>query len=51
MRLGKLYDRIIMCNPVYAATIQQKHNLWPIPQGQIERNREAKLEQNPGYPN
>jgi starch-binding outer membrane protein, SusD/RagB family len=49
MRLGKLYDRIIKCNPVYAATIQPKHNLWPIPQGQIERNRGAELAQNPGY--
>lgn len=51
MRLGKLYDRIMLCNPVYAATIQPFHNLWPIPQGQIERNREAELEQNPGYEN
>jgi starch-binding outer membrane protein, SusD/RagB family len=49
MRLGKLYDRITLCNPVYAATILPKHNLWPIPQGQIERNRGAVLEQNPDY--
>jgi len=25
------------------------HNLWPIPQKEIERNTEAVLEQNPGY--
>lgn len=49
MRLGKLYDRIQACNQVYAATIRTFHNLWPIPQGQIERNRGAVLEQNPGY--
>jgi starch-binding outer membrane protein, SusD/RagB family len=49
MRLGKLYDRIIKCNPFYAVGIQPHHNLWPIPQAQIERNRGAVLEQNPGY--
>jgi starch-binding outer membrane protein, SusD/RagB family len=49
MRLGKLRERIIKCNPVYVATIQEKHNLWPIPFSQIERNREAELVQNPGY--
>jgi hypothetical protein len=27
----------------------EKHNLWPIPYEEIERNTEAVLEQNPGY--
>lgn len=48
-RLGKLYDRIKKCNPFYAASVQTKFNLWPIPQSEIERNRGAVLEQNPGY--
>ena len=49
MRLGKWYDRIIKCNPFYASAAQTKYNLWPIPQSEIERNRGAVLEQNPGY--
>ncbi|HEY0680558.1 MAG TPA: RagB/SusD family nutrient uptake outer membrane protein [Chitinophagaceae bacterium] len=49
MRLGKWYDRIIKCNPFYASAAQTKFNLWPIPQSEIERNRGAVLEQNPGY--
>lgn len=49
MRLGKWYDRIIKCNPFYAPSANTKYNLWPIPQSEIERNRGAKLEQNPGY--
>lgn len=49
MRLGKWYDRIIKCNPFYASAALTKYNLWPIPQSEIERNRGAVLEQNPGY--
>ena len=49
MRLGKWYDRIIKCNPFYAPSADAKYNLWPIPQSEIERNRGAKLDQNPGY--
>jgi hypothetical protein len=49
MRLGKWYDRIIMCNPFYASAALTKYNLWPIPQSEIERNRGAVLTQNPGY--
>lgn len=49
MRLNKWYDRIIKCNPFYASAAQTKYNLWPIPQSEIERNRGAVLEQNPGY--
>lgn len=48
-RLGKLFDRIKLCNPFYASTIQPHNNLWPIPASEIERNRGAVLEQNPGY--
>ncbi|HNU86820.1 MAG TPA: RagB/SusD family nutrient uptake outer membrane protein [Ferruginibacter sp.] len=49
MRLGKWYDRIIKCNPYYVPQALTKYNLWPIPTSEIERNRGAKLEQNPGY--
>jgi hypothetical protein len=49
MRLGKWYDRIVMCNPLYAPAASPTYNLWPIPQSEIERNRGAVLEQNPGY--
>lgn len=49
MRMGKWYDRIIKCNPFYAVSAQPAYNLWPIPYEEIERNRGAKLEQNPGY--
>ena len=49
MRLGKWYDRVKKCNPFYAPVADPKYNLWPIPQTEIDRNRSAKLEQNPGY--
>ncbi len=49
MRLGKWYDRVVKCNPFYASAALPKYNLWPIPQAEIERNRGAVLEQNPGY--
>lgn len=35
-------------NPYYA-DIQERYNLFPIPAAEIERNRSATLEQNPGY--
>jgi starch-binding outer membrane protein, SusD/RagB family len=49
-RLGLVYERTVNVahNPV-AANIQSYNNLWPIPQAEIERNKDAKLEQNPGY--
>ncbi len=56
-RLGKLVDRVTEHNPYYNGTyntgfvIHDYHNLWPIPQQEIERNTEAVLEQNPGYAN
>lgn len=57
MRTGKLYDRVMKCNPFYAdpATngdgvgMLEKYNLWPIPHTAIEANIGAVLEQNPGY--
>lgn len=49
MRMGKWYDRVRKCNPFYAAQAELKHNLWPIPQNEIDRNRGAVLTQNPGY--
>lgn len=49
MRLGLLYDRVKELNPYYADEILPKHNLWPIPASAIERNTNARLEQNTGY--
>jgi hypothetical protein len=49
-RLGKWYDRVKRCNSYYASQADTKYELWPIPQSVIEANREAKLQQNPGYP-
>lgn len=48
-RLGKWYDRVVKCNSYYAAQADPKYNLWPIPQSVIEANREAVIDQNPGY--
>ncbi len=49
MRLGKWVDRTRRFNPFYGTQMQDKFNLWPIPFSEIERNRTAVLEQNPGY--
>ncbi|MBP7732031.1 MAG: RagB/SusD family nutrient uptake outer membrane protein [Bacteroidales bacterium] len=51
-RLGKTVERAKKYN-TYAGgpiTYENYHNLWPIPYAEIEKNIEAKLEQNPGYP-
>jgi starch-binding outer membrane protein, SusD/RagB family len=50
-RLGKLYDRTKKYNEKSGLSIEQYHNLWPIPFSEINRNVYAKLEQNPGYAN
>lgn len=50
-RLGKLYDRARKYNEKAGLSIEQYHNLWPIPFSEINRNVYAKLEQNPGYAN
>lgn len=47
-RLGLLYDRVKKCNPYYKDMLPT-YNLWPIPAGEIERNKDATLVQNPGY--
>lgn len=54
MRLGKLVERVKKYNPMYTGEIANNgiesfHQLWPIPQSEIERNTEANLGQNPGY--
>jgi len=58
-RMGKLAERNRKYNVSYTdvtgtyecagTTIQDYHNLWPIPYSEIERNIDVKLEQNPGY--
>ncbi len=58
-RMGKLADRNRKYNVTYTdvtgtyetagTSIQDYHNLWPIPFSEIERNIDAVLEQNPGY--
>jgi hypothetical protein len=52
VRLGKLVERVRKYNdnPLRPGLgIQDYHNLWPIPQTEIDRNVDAVLEQNPGY--
>lgn len=54
MRMGKLAERLRVYNPMYNGkygtnTVQEYHNLWPIPAAEIEKNSEVVLEQNPGY--
>jgi hypothetical protein len=49
MRTNKLVERVTKYNPFYGVNMKPNFNLWAIPQGEIERNRSAKLEQNPGY--
>lgn len=61
-RMGKLVERTKKYNSTYIGrdgkegessglSMQEYHNLWPIPYSEIERNTEAVLEQNPGYIN
>ena len=48
-RTGKLLERTKLYNPVSGPTMQDFHNLFPIPQAEIDANKEAELTQNPGY--
>ena len=50
-RMGKLVERVRKYNMRQdtKSTIQDYHELWPIPQSAIDANFSAKLEQNPGY--
>ncbi|MDR0758206.1 MAG: RagB/SusD family nutrient uptake outer membrane protein, partial [Tannerella sp.] len=60
-RMGKLVERtrkynythISKTGPIESSgmSMQDYHNLWPIPFPEIERNIDAVLEQNPGYTN
>lgn len=51
MRMGNLVERVrdwaLLEEP--RETIQDYHNLWPIPQDAIDANFGGELEQNPGY--
>ena len=51
-RLGKTVNRAKRLHPYVGGTLtyEAHHNLWPIPYSEIEKNIEAVLEQNPGYP-
>ncbi|MDR1406924.1 MAG: RagB/SusD family nutrient uptake outer membrane protein [Tannerella sp.] len=52
LRLGKLVERVRKYNDnplLPGLNIQDYHNLWPIPQTEIDRNVNGVLEQNPGY--
>jgi hypothetical protein len=61
-RMGKLVERTKKYNYSFKGingtaiessgmSMEEYHNLWPIPYNEIERNTEAVLEQNPGYVN
>jgi hypothetical protein len=60
-RMGKLVERTRKYNYTHISrngqiessgmSMQDYHNLWPIPFSEIERNIDAVLEQNPGYTN
>jgi len=48
-RIGKLVERVLLHNHQNAGNIQDYNALLPIPASEIEANRDAVLEQNPGY--
>lgn len=48
-RMGKLFERTKKYNEKSGLSIEEYHNLWPIPYSEIERNVNGKIEQNPGY--
>jgi len=61
-RMGKLVERTKKYNTTYVGrdgeraessgqSMEDYHNLWPVPYNEIERNTHAVLEQNPGYIN
>jgi hypothetical protein len=49
VRTGKLVERARKYNSGSVTGIQDHHQLLPIPQTEIDLNRDARLEQNPGY--
>lgn len=48
-RTGKLVERTRRLNPFTGPTIQDFNRLLPIPQAEIDANKEVDLVQNPGY--
>ena len=48
-RMGKTVERVKKYNFREVDFIEDYHNLWPIPQSAIDANKDAVLEQNPGY--
>ncbi len=48
-RLGLLYDRTRRFNFYSSSTVQEHHNLYPIPSSEIQNNSLGDLNQNPGY--
>jgi hypothetical protein len=54
LRMGKLKEYLTKYNSVVLTNgyvLEDKLNLMPIPNSEIEANKEAVLEQNPGYDN
>jgi hypothetical protein len=49
VRTGTLLDRVKRLNIAENSTIKEFNTLLPIPQTEINLNKDAKLEQNPGY--
>lgn len=48
-RTGTLVERVRKYNEWNGDEIKDYNNLWPIPYSEIEANKDAVLEQNPGY--
>jgi hypothetical protein len=48
-RMGVLYERVKKYSYSSAGTIQPFNEVWPIPLKVIDSNREAVIQQNPGY--
>lgn len=48
-RTGKLVERVRLHNPLNKGNIQDYNALFPIPYSEIEANKDAVIEQNPGY--
>jgi starch-binding outer membrane protein, SusD/RagB family len=48
-RTEKYQERVKMCNEEAGANASGKHRLLPIPQSEIDLNRNNELTQNPGW--
>jgi hypothetical protein len=48
-RMGLLVERVRKYNDLNRDDIKDFHDLWPIPNTDIEANKDAKIDQNPGY--